>query len=116
MNKIIAAVAILLVMNIAYAGSTPTVTGHGNVPCDSWTEARKQDDMNRLSYQAWVQGFLSGVNWSGVIYTDFLKDGDYADWFVWLDNYCLRNPHSRIVDGVSTLVLELKTRNRCETC
>jgi len=116
MKKILAAVAIMLVLNIAYAGSTPKVTGQGNVLCDSWTEARKQNGMNRLSYQAWVQGFLSGINWSGVIYTDFLKDDDYGDWFVWMDNYCLINPHKRIVDGASTLVLELKNRIRCENC
>ena len=115
MKKIFMVVAILMVMNPVYA-ETVGISGQGNMSCRVWADARKLDDVNTIAYEAWVQGFLTGVNWTGVMNTDLIKGSNKECWFTWMDNYCLKNPRNRIIDGAYIFVFELESRSRCDCC
>jgi hypothetical protein len=65
----------------------------GDVSCGAWTQARRQ---NRQTYQWWVAGFLSGLNYEGDPSRDPLDGNDFAGIAAWIDNYCRENPLKRI--------------------
>ena len=107
----IAIVAIPLVINTVYA--EVTIVGQGMSSCDAWTEARKNNALDSQPYEIWVQGFLSGINSTGVMGIDILESGDHENWLVWIDNYCQQKPLDKIYTGVSQLADELLNNCGC---
>ena len=100
-----------LVMNPVYA--EVTIVGYGMRSCGAWTEARKNNKLDSLAYETWVQGFLSGINSTGVMGIDILESGDHENWLVWIDNYCQQKPLDKIYTGVSQLADELLNNCGC---
>lgn len=107
----IALTSILLVINPVYA--EVTIVGQGMSSCGAWTEARKNNKLDGLAYESWVQGFLSGINSTGVMEIDILKSGDHENWLVWIDSYCQQKPLDKIYMGASQLADELLNNCGC---
>ncbi len=96
-------------MNPTYAQER-IVTGHGYNSCGAWAEARNKGKLVSMPFEAWVQGYLSGINGLDYFKTDILKDSDYKSWFVWIDNYCQQNPLEKISMAALQLAGELYNR------
>jgi hypothetical protein len=105
--------AILIVISIVLmanqASAKKYYLGAGGVSCGAWLETRKNgDDVETFQLQAWVQGFVSGVN--ATSQNDFLAAPDAEAIFAWLDNYCRQHPLEKVIEASHLLILELKMR------
>ena len=114
-TKLTTAVVLLLVTSQTYA-DTRTVIGAGFNTCEIWTESRQGNDLVlRTAVMSWAQGYISGVNTTNLQSIDILKDnGDYEDWFTWIDNYCKANPLDTISAATARLTHELSIRKKTQ--
>ena len=81
----------------------------GIYDCGQWLK----DSRYRTSYEMWAIGYLSGLNASSstVLKTDFLsKINSSEQAFLYLDNYCQKNPLKNIQAGLNLLAIELSSK------
>ena len=78
--------------------------------CGEWVNTSKSN----LTFKAWILGFLSGL---GVMYelrggtdnpTGKIKSAQQI--YVWMDNFCQKNPLKTVSDGGIELLIELRTK------
>lgn len=102
MKKILCAILLSMYAINCIALTQITV---GKTDCGSWIK----DKQNQYFQQTWLVGYVSGLNSANIA-------GDNIDWlegvsaeqiFVWMDNYCTKNPLDRTLDGVAVLITEL---------
>jgi hypothetical protein len=55
--------------------------------------------------EEWLLGYLSGIAAAKNI--DLLQGAERKSLFLWMDNYCQKNPLKRISDGAHDLASEL---------
>ena len=81
------------------------VTMFGGSDCGQWVANSKSN----LTIKAWLLGFMSGLS-AGVstAQSDPLKNINSAEQiFLWMDNYCAKNPLKNVSNGGNNLFLEL---------
>jgi hypothetical protein len=81
------------------------ITVRGAVGCGDWVKERKQETWSKVISEARAISYLSGL----AIGTDkdFLRGTGNESLFLWIDNYCQRNPLEDIYDAGYYLSLEL---------
>ncbi len=90
-------------------GDYSGVYGHGLSSCGTWTEDLRKGPDWISQDEIWVQGFISGASSvRGVTTRRTDRDGIRA----FMTSYCQEHPLSRIADGASALVSELRQRGR----
>ena len=87
-------------------GQTITSFGGGNYDCGVWVKN------NSVIHKAWLMGYLSGSN-SKVAKHRYdplgkLQSADQA--FVWMDNFCQKNPLETVGSGADKLFRELESK------
>jgi hypothetical protein len=87
-------------------GQTITSFGGGNYDCGVWVKN------NSVIHKAWLMGYLSGSN-SKVAKHSYdplgkLQSADQA--FVWMDNFCQKNPLETVGSGADKLFRELESK------
>jgi hypothetical protein len=94
-----------------FAQNSCAVTVIAEIPCTKWIDQQKQPDhVPAQISQAWLLGYLSGINiWSNSE-VDLLESVDAELVSAWMDRYCLANPGKAVIDGVDLFVGELKRR------
>lgn len=80
------------------------------VQCGNWVESRKQalgtvSDWQKLVVETGVLAFLSG--WQARSNKDVFKGTSNESIFLWMDNYCQKNPLSNTYEGAMKLQFEL---------
>ena len=80
-----------------------------DVSCGTWTQARQQDRQKPVTYQWWVAGFLSGLEYEGDPSRDPLAGNDIGGIATWIDNYCRENPLKTIADACLELMKLLRS-------
>src|SRR5271165_5759814 len=75
-----------------------TLGGAGLASCESWTTARRDQNVEVLAIQQWVLGFLSGLAETATI--DPLNGTDGEGVYAWIDNYCQEHPIDQLVTAV----------------
>ena len=113
MKSILRAVLILAISSTALQSQAEVtaqaeVTVRGASSCGKWVEDRQ--NKTDLYGRAWLLGFLSGLS-SGAG-ADVLKGTDNKSLYLWLENYCRKNPLSDISDGGHDLFSELAKRKK----
>jgi len=84
-----------------------TVTIKGSRSCGTWIQDRKINDA--IDSETWVIGYLSGI---AVSYNkDILRNSDNSSLYLWIDNYCQKNPLNRISHAAKELANELAKIN-----
>jgi hypothetical protein len=100
-------ILILLVTSLIFIQSafSQVSTSFGAPDCGQWATKAKSNP----SYKSWVVGYLSGLN--SALFTsknDPLDKINSAEQiFLWMDNFCQRNPLKNVQDGGNALYLEL---------
>lgn len=97
------AVLLLTICMMKPASSAP-VTLFGVPDCGQWVNQKSEPD------KGWLLGFLSGLNYKSVDRggTNVLKVVNSADQiFVWMTNYCQKNPMSKLSNAGNELFIEL---------
>lgn len=77
----------------------------GGSDCGQWVAKSKSD----FAMKTWLLGYMSGVS-AGVSTSqnDSLKKiNSSAQIFLWMDNFCTKNPLKSVQDGGNELFLEL---------
>jgi len=83
----------------------------GDPDCAIWV--KPESNARELENRAWLIGFLSGVNMGfsiassatvGQRSAEFSFDGTNEKIFLWMDNYCRKNPLSSAMYGVGELM------------
>jgi len=76
----------------------------GNFDCGRWFKAPDA--------KTWLLGFLSGVSamTPAHIGDPLSKLGSVDQAYLWMDNYCRKNPLNSIDRGAAALMLELKAK------
>jgi|LauGreDrversion4_2_1035121.scaffolds.fasta_scaffold2723015_1 hypothetical protein len=103
-KKILIAIAFGLVfLNTALAGTTFGVTD-----CGRWVTESKS---TRISAKTWLLGYLTGLGAMHEVNNrndDPMKKINSSDQiFLWMDNYCQKNPLKDVADGGFQLFMEL---------
>jgi hypothetical protein len=96
-----------------------TVIGAGVTSCGEWLRLRAfegheghfQELASVYQLEAWIDGFVSGVNVTDEAGPDLLtsKPGGAA-LYAWIDNYCRSKPLDPVVTSVFALIKELRSR------
>jgi hypothetical protein len=79
----------------------PTILGQaGIINCSQWTQVRTTNPTgSRAEATAWVAGFLTGINYTGVDPTRNVTNGAGAEAIVnGLDQDCRNNPNVKVAD------------------
>jgi hypothetical protein len=80
------------------------ITTFGVVDCGKWITNKSEPR------KAWVLGYLTGMNTIHNVTSDTNPLGKVSSAeqiFIWIDNYCQKNPLKSIDDAGSSLFLEL---------
>ncbi len=80
----------------------------GRSDCGQWVAHSKSD----LKMKAWLLGFISGLS-SGIgrLGSDPLdKINSTEQIYLWMDNYCAKNPLKNVADGGNSLFYELTVK------
>lgn len=77
--------------------------------CNQW----RQPDSNRSQIQAWVAGYLKGLNmmYKKVQKVDVLRKMDSPDQAArFIDNFCRENPDVLVEEAANNFIRELKNK------
>ncbi len=110
-RKLVLMIAVATLALSEAAAAEKIVYGAGFVTCGEWQHYRTTGD-KPASYQAqaWVDGYLSGLNSAGNG-ADFLAPKPSSiTFYIWIDNYCAQNPLNELVQAVMALQFELSSR------
>jgi hypothetical protein len=104
--RVTALADICLVAQSSYAAPT----AFGTTDCGEWlTDSPSAKGQNK----SWLLGFLSGLSVSGVVNGDPLSTiSSAAQIFIWMDNYCSKNPLSNVGTVGSELYRELANKTK----
>jgi hypothetical protein len=106
-KKTLIATLVLLYFGLA-AQSAQAVETIGSRSCGFWISSKGK--IEGTQNQTWFIGFLSGIAVESD--KDFLHGTDNESLFLWLDNYCTKNPLQSITGGGYKLFLELAKQKR----
>ena len=82
--------------------------GRGGETCGQWVDARNDAGSVTASlYQNWLDGFVSAAVWYG----GPIESMHGAAFYVWMDNFCQKNPLIGLNHGARALVKELIERH-----
>jgi hypothetical protein len=81
------------------------VTTMGAKPCGEWVKNEESNDWPAIVQHGWVIGFISGV--SVAVDSDVLKTASKDSIYLWITNYCRRNPLENSGDAAAKLSVEL---------
>lgn len=79
----------------------------GPTSCGKYVADRKAGRSDSVVLSGWVAGFLTAYNWTTPDTYSILGNSDLNSALLWLDNHCMANPLSTLVDGMTILVNEL---------
>ena len=90
---------------------TKAMTVFGVPDCGEWIHHQN------ASYKAWLLGYLSGINaaYNGAKIDHLAQLSSAGQAFLWMDNYCRRNPLSNVDLGAAALFYELTDRKKALT-
>jgi hypothetical protein len=103
-------VAFVLGLLLVQPAISQTGTTFGMSDCGQWVSTSKSN----FAVRAWLLGFMSGVN-SGraTAKRDPLdKINSSEQIFLWMDNFCQKNPLKNVQEGGNILYLELEAKTR----
>jgi hypothetical protein len=82
---------------------------YGGSDCGQWVANSKSN----FSLKAWVLGYISGLNAAlGDSRNDPLYKINSAEQiFLWMDNFCQKNPLKTVQEGGNALYSELRTKS-----
>jgi anthranilate/para-aminobenzoate synthase component II len=104
-SKLLIAVLAITLSNQTLAAAI----GYGVVDCGKWVNGQSKTPPN-YNHRAWLAGFISGLN-QDKWYEDALSKTSSADQiFLWMDNYCKKNPLKEVNNGAYELMQELKSK------
>lgn len=95
------------------AGPQSTILGVGTQSCGVWLRDEQSASVDRYINFAWVAGFLSAYNATGVSGSyDISKGTDMAGIAKWVSNYCSGHPLDSIAQAAAALTKELRKRGQ----
>ena len=95
---------VLLLLAFCLAQPALGATVFGTPDCGEWLSGKKGKELDK----AWLIGYLSGISVANPKEGDPLgKISSIEQIFVWMNNYCQRNPLKDISDGANRLFSEL---------
>ena len=114
MRKFMAGVIVGAVLGGAYAtldaqrpAGKYSVYGQGMLSCGKWVQAMRddvRDDGTKFPLLGWMNGFVSGVGWTGAN----LKQTELDGMQLFVTNYCNANPLNTVAEGTQALVRALR--------
>ena len=96
-------VAALLIFTSLFADAQISIVGTSD--CGTWVTSRKT---NNVYIQEWLLGFINGISFgSGFeVWDAGGQTITYQQMYLWMDNYCAKNPLKSIVQGGVELMNE----------
>jgi hypothetical protein len=95
---------LIAVIATTLSNTVLAVTLIGSRNCDDWIKERTVVD------EAWLVGFLSGINVTGVTNNALNKIQSASQIHLWMDNYCKANPLHTVSKGAYQLFDELMAK------
>ena len=95
----------IVVSMVLLAGNAHAITMFGQYDCAQWFSHKRYAEV-------WLMGFLSSMNYhvgsDDKKYDPLGKLNSADQAFLWMDNYCKRNPLKSVTDGALELYQELQ--------
>jgi hypothetical protein len=105
---------LFIAMGLLLCNSAQAVgTSFGDRDCGQWIN-RKSNITNKIYQEAWIAGYMTGL--SSMNYLNKYEDDPLGkinsaeQIFLWMDNYCQKNPLQNLVTGGADLFIELKNK------
>lgn len=112
-QKIVAVLSIMACSSITAAQAAEGSTSIGRPDCGRYILSSSSE------HKAWVLGYLSGVNQmlegktpSGKPSNPFRTLKSTEQLYLWMDNYCKKNPLENVTFGALALLIELRKEER----
>jgi len=77
----------------------------GAKSCGGWTADRQEHGPAEVGDVAWIDGFVTGINWYNR--SQLGRQTDPQGMFGWVDNYCAAHPLDDLSYAAGALVTEL---------
>ena len=87
-----------------------SVAVRGAIGCGQWVEERKSGGWSKTINESLVIGYLSGLAMG--IKKDILDEVPNQSIFLWIDNYCQKNPLNDTYDASNRLANELERKKK----
>ncbi len=100
----------LIFIQPAVSQKAPNIANFGVSDCGQWVANSKSN----FAIRTWLVGFMSGLN-AGIATStnDPLDKINSAEQiFLWMDNFCQKNPLKTVADGGNALYFELRTKSK----
>lgn len=101
-------VAIVTGMMLSPLMNASAITVAGGQSCGEWLKHRKNGGWEAIVVQNWLMGYLSGVAMESN--KDFLKNAEGESIFLYIDQYCTKNPLERVRGAGDQLASELSKK------
>jgi hypothetical protein len=101
----------LIVVAMMFSTNSNALIVMGNPSCGQWVKDRALqagDQTDALINKAWLVGYLSGLATSKRI--NFLKNSEAESIYLFMDNYCQKNPLNYVDNGADELAADLIKR------
>lgn len=82
-----------------------TTYGVGLKSCQSFLDARQDDNAGAVAFIDWLSGYFSAANKTSRHRNNFFGLADLQSALSWLDQYCSARPHAAFAGAVGTLLL-----------
>lgn len=103
-------VMLLLPVNLYAFDSNGNYTAFGPVSCEYWMEGREKPDNQPLEH--FIMGVVSAANMFQSGSADFSKGKSRVDIYLYVDKFCLKNPHTIAQVAIERLVIETQILNK----
>jgi hypothetical protein len=107
MNTKLASILMFLALSINPALA---VTIKGAISCGTWIKYGQTGGIDKAFREAKLLAYLSGL--AVATNRDIFEGTSNDSIFLWVDNYCQKNPLEDIYDAGNYLFVELSTRNK----
>ena len=105
MKTKLCSVLCIVLMSWSLIGKTQSLTTIGDPDCGQWIKNNSNKD------KGWLFGFLSGLNFDLSNKDSLSKLNSVEQAYLFVDNYCRKNPLKSVSDAGADLYLDLMRKN-----
>ena len=92
-------------------GALAQVQMLGTPSCGEWVTETRKNSATSIAFGFWLTGYLSGIAYGSG--KDVLKDRpDREGLLLWIENYCQKNPLSKVNEAAQELARELLKKSK----
>jgi hypothetical protein len=111
-RSVIAAILLIAAWALTAHASEVTTYGAGLKSCETYLNAREQQNEDEVAFVEWFSGYASGVNSTSNHTNNILGNANLKEAVYRLGNYCRAHPVTPVAVALDVLVIGARSRAR----